>query len=163
MWSHTLTSVKSIFRWSVWWNCCSSLSRNINFYYINCFIKGRWGPWLLAMRPELNKGIFFFNFSLFFIKPTVSYSQKQLKTETRWGHTHALTFTDEKGFKKKLKSANLPRIHCSDDPHTVCVVLILDRVVRRRYDSSGAPQVAATGTSCRRDNTEFNEAFIHQE
>lgn len=49
----------------------------------------------------------------------------------------------------KLKCADLPRIHCSDDPHTVGVVLILNRVVRRRYDSSGAPQVAATGTSCR--------------
>lgn len=51
--------------------------------------------------------------------------------------------------KTELKWADLPRIHRSDDPHTVGVVLILNRVVRRRYDSSGAPQVTATGTSCR--------------
>lgn len=40
--------------------------------------------------------------------------------------------------KLNIEKAHLLSVHCSDDPHTVGIVLILNWVVGRRYDPSGS-------------------------
>lgn len=97
-------SLKSILRPSLSRYCCSnwSFSWTINFYNMDGFINSRLmgGPWLWAMRPELNTDnneTCYFNIPSFCVMRhgNALIQGLWLLTEDRWGHTHAAIFPDD--------------------------------------------------------------------